>query len=120
MKVLLIRVGAMERVVASYIGKSHISCLFIPLLLSIYPTFPLLLSIYPISPIYLSHRWGNPQNYVTGTRKEQKLFCQHSVKFVRDVPGDGHIIVFNNGRYVYDCTWYVCVCQCCIYIYIGM
>ena len=48
MKVLLIRVGAMERVVASYIGKSHISCLFIPLLLSIYPTFPLLLSIYPI------------------------------------------------------------------------
>ena len=44
------------------------------------------------------YRWGNPQAYQAGTRMEQKLFNQHSVHFLRDVPGDGRILLFNNGK----------------------
>lgn len=43
-------------------------------------------------------RWGNPMNYRRGDRRCQQLFCQHSVSFLRGVPGDGHVLLFNNGR----------------------
>lgn len=45
------------------------------------------------------YRFGNPQAARRGTRMEQALFCQHSVQFLRGVPGDGNILLFNNGRY---------------------
>ena len=46
----------------------------------------------------LLYRWGNPQSYRAGDRTHQRLFCQHSVKFLRGVPGEGNILLFNNGR----------------------
>lgn len=53
------------------------------------------------------YRWGNPMAYRHGTRMEQKCFCQHSVQFVRsegvdpavELPGAGHVMLFNNGRF---------------------
>jgi hypothetical protein len=50
------------------------------------------------------YRWGNPQSYCHGDRTDQILFCQHSVSFLRDCPGAGHMLVFNNGR-VPDRHW---------------
>jgi len=44
------------------------------------------------------YRFGNPQVSRCGDRMGQVLFCQHSVQFLRDVPGDGNILLFNNGR----------------------
>lgn len=44
------------------------------------------------------YRWGNPQNYQVGSRMDQVLYNQHSVQFLRDVPGDGNILLFNNGK----------------------
>merc|ERR1712178_130429 len=44
------------------------------------------------------YRFGNPQVSRQGDRKDQVLFCQHSAQFLRGVPGDGNILVFNNGR----------------------
>jgi hypothetical protein len=44
------------------------------------------------------YRWGNPQTHQTGSRIDQQLFNQHSVHFLRDVPGDGHVLLFNNGK----------------------
>ena len=42
-------------------------------------------------------RYGNPQVYRAATRKQQALFCQHSANFIRDAPGAGNIMCFNNG-----------------------
>mgnify|MGYP003386333824 CR=1 FL=1 len=44
------------------------------------------------------YRWGNPQSHQAGNRMDQTLFNQHSVHFLRGVPGDGHVLLFNNGK----------------------
>eukprot|EP00281_Chroomonas_sp_CCMP1168_P020350 CAMPEP_0206226924 /NCGR_PEP_ID=MMETSP0047_2-20121206/8350_1 /ASSEMBLY_ACC=CAM_ASM_000192 /TAXON_ID=195065 /ORGANISM="Chroomonas mesostigmatica_cf, Strain CCMP1168" /LENGTH=385 /DNA_ID=CAMNT_0053650043 /DNA_START=153 /DNA_END=1310 /DNA_ORIENTATION=- len=44
------------------------------------------------------YRWGNPQTYRAGSRMEQQLFVQHSTHFIKGAPGDGNVLVFNNGR----------------------
>jgi hypothetical protein len=47
----------------------------------------------------LLYRWGNPRAYRAGTVKDQKLFYQHNVHWIpKGYPGEGHILVFNNGR----------------------
>ena len=46
----------------------------------------------------LLYRWGNPQAYDRGTASDQKLFLQHDASWIDDgCPGDGHILIFNNG-----------------------
>ena len=32
------------------------------------------------------NRWGNPANFRMGSKTDQKLFCQHSVCFIRGFP----------------------------------
>jgi hypothetical protein len=45
------------------------------------------------------YRWGNPQAYRAGNSSDQKLFAQHDATWVQsNGPGDGNILVFNNGR----------------------
>lgn len=44
-------------------------------------------------------RYGNPQTYRHGSHLDQTLFMQHSVQFLRGVPGEGHVLLFNNGRH---------------------
>lgn len=47
----------------------------------------------------LLYRWGNPRAYRAGTRADQRLFAQHDASWIpRGLPGEGHILVFNNGR----------------------
>jgi hypothetical protein len=47
----------------------------------------------------LLYRWGNPRAYRAGTVKDQKLFYQHNTHWLpHGIPGEGHILVFNNGR----------------------
>ncbi|MBE3122848.1 MAG: aryl-sulfate sulfotransferase [Thermoplasmata archaeon] len=46
----------------------------------------------------LLYRWGNPQAYDAGTSSNQKLFNQHDVTWIDEgCPGEGNILVFNNG-----------------------
>jgi hypothetical protein len=46
----------------------------------------------------LLYRWGNPQTYRAGTRRDQRLFAPHDGHWIpRGVPGAGHLLVFNNG-----------------------
>ncbi|HYV34806.1 MAG TPA: aryl-sulfate sulfotransferase [Gemmataceae bacterium] len=46
----------------------------------------------------LLYRWGNPQVYRAGTAKERELFSQHNAHWIpKGLPGEGHILVFNNG-----------------------
>ena len=46
----------------------------------------------------LLYRWGNPEAYRAGTASDQKLFCQHDATWIKPgCPGDGDILVFNNG-----------------------
>ena len=46
----------------------------------------------------LLYRWGNPHVYRAGTRADQRLFAQHNAQWIRPgLPGEGHILVFNNG-----------------------
>jgi len=43
-------------------------------------------------------RWGNPENYNTGTAADRKLFGQHDPKWIPEgYPNAGKISVFNNG-----------------------
>lgn len=44
------------------------------------------------------YRFGNPQVSRQGTCKDQFLFNQHSANFLRGGPGEGHVLLFNNGR----------------------
>jgi hypothetical protein len=45
------------------------------------------------------YRWGNPQVYRAGTADDQRLFVQHHAHWIpKDLPGEGHMLVFNNGR----------------------
>lgn len=44
------------------------------------------------------YRWGNPMTYNRGTYDDQKLFGQHSVKWIeKGKPDEGKIMIFNNG-----------------------
>jgi hypothetical protein len=46
----------------------------------------------------LLYRWGNPRAYRAGTKAEQRLFAQHDAHWIaRGLPGEGHLLVFNNG-----------------------
>jgi hypothetical protein len=46
----------------------------------------------------LLYRWGNPRAYRAGTKADQKLFSQHNAHWIpRGHPGEGHLLVFNNG-----------------------
>jgi hypothetical protein len=46
----------------------------------------------------LLYRWGNPAAYRAGTVKDQRLFAQHNAHWIpRGRPGEGHLLVFNNG-----------------------
>eukprot|EP00438_Fugacium_kawagutii_P015927 Skav217908 [mRNA] locus=scaffold795:191158:192594:+ [translate_table: standard] len=44
------------------------------------------------------YRFGNPVVCRQGVLEDQILFCPHSTLFVRDAPGDGNVLLFNNGR----------------------
>lgn len=47
----------------------------------------------------LLYRWGNPQSYDVGTAADQQLFVQHDAHWIADdLPGAGHILIFNNGQ----------------------
>jgi hypothetical protein len=47
----------------------------------------------------LLYRWGNPEAYDAGTESDQKLFFQHDASWIEPgLPGEGHIIVFDNGN----------------------
>jgi hypothetical protein len=44
------------------------------------------------------YRWGNPRVYRNGTSTDQRLFFQHNIQWIpKGVPGEGHLLVFNNG-----------------------
>lgn len=44
------------------------------------------------------YRWGNPQNYGAGTEDDQILYVVHGANFIdAGYPGEGNIMVFNNG-----------------------
>lgn len=44
------------------------------------------------------YRWGNPQVYGRGTKKDQKLFGQHDAQWIKKgFPGEGNILIYNNG-----------------------
>jgi len=44
------------------------------------------------------YRWGNPQAYRAGTAKDQRFYGQHGANWIeKDCPGEGNILVFNNG-----------------------
>jgi len=46
----------------------------------------------------LLFRWGNPSTYSRGDRNDQMLFEQHDCQWVEPgKPGEGNILVFNNG-----------------------
>ena len=46
----------------------------------------------------LLYRWGNPQTYRAGYENDQQLFGQHDARWIKsDIPGEGHITIFNNG-----------------------
>lgn len=46
----------------------------------------------------LLYRWGNPRAYRAGKKEDQKLFAQHNAHWIpRGLPGEGHVLVFNNG-----------------------
>jgi Arylsulfotransferase (ASST) len=46
----------------------------------------------------LLYRWGNPRAYRAGTVKDQQLFAQHHAHWIpKGMPGEGHVLVFNNG-----------------------
>ncbi|PNX53134.1 MAG: hypothetical protein BV458_06080 [Thermoplasmata archaeon M9B2D] len=46
----------------------------------------------------LLYRWGNPAAYRRGTLSDKKLFFQHDTTWIKSgCPGEGNILVFNNG-----------------------
>jgi hypothetical protein len=47
----------------------------------------------------LLYRWGNAEAYDAGVAADQKLFFQHGASWIPPgYPGEGHILVFNNGN----------------------
>jgi hypothetical protein len=54
----------------------------------------------------LLYRWGNPKAYRAGTEKDQRLFVQHDTHWIpAGLPGEGHMLVFNNGTRRPDGTY---------------
>jgi hypothetical protein len=46
----------------------------------------------------LLYRWGNPQAYDRGASSNRKLYEQHDTTWIDEgCPGEGNILVFNNG-----------------------
>ena len=46
----------------------------------------------------LLYRWGNPRAYRAGTVSDQQLFWAHDTHWIAPgLPGEGNILVFNNG-----------------------
>ncbi len=46
----------------------------------------------------LLYRWGNPEAYRAGDVADQKMFFQHDAQWIEPgLPGEGNILVFNNG-----------------------
>jgi len=46
----------------------------------------------------LLYRWGNPAAFKRGTSSDKKLFFQHDATWIKPgYPGEGNILVFNNG-----------------------
>lgn len=46
----------------------------------------------------LLYRWGNPMSYQRGEAKDRQLFNQHDAHWIEpDIPGEGNIMIFNNG-----------------------
>ena len=44
------------------------------------------------------YRWGNPEAYDAGYSQDQRLFGQHDVQWIEEGrPGEGSLIVYNNG-----------------------
>ena len=44
------------------------------------------------------YRWGNPEAYDAGFSKDKRLFGQHDVQWIEQGrPGEGSLIVYNNG-----------------------
>ena len=47
----------------------------------------------------LLYRWGNPRMYQAGGVSDQQLFGQHDAQWISPgLPGEGNILVFNNGQ----------------------
>ncbi len=47
----------------------------------------------------LLYRWGNPRAYRAGTVSDQQLFFAHNTHWIAPgLPGEGNILVFNNGN----------------------
>ncbi len=47
----------------------------------------------------LLYRWGNPLTYHMGNASDRRLFNQHDAEWIQPgLPGEGNILVFNNGR----------------------
>ena len=47
----------------------------------------------------LLYRWGNPQSYRAGTISDKQLFWAHDTHWIpAGLPGEGNILVFNNGN----------------------
>jgi len=47
----------------------------------------------------LLYRWGNPQIYDAGGTADQQLFGQHDAQWIESgCPGEGNILIFNNGQ----------------------
>jgi hypothetical protein len=47
----------------------------------------------------LLYRWGNPAVYRAGGKEDKKLFFQHNAHWIpKGLPGEGHVLVYNNGR----------------------
>ncbi len=48
----------------------------------------------------LLYRWGNPHAYRAGKLLDQQLFAQHDAQWIpHGLPGEGRILLFNNGRH---------------------
>jgi hypothetical protein len=46
----------------------------------------------------LIYRWGNPDAYNSGDTADQMLFYPHDAQWIDSgLPGEGHILIFNNG-----------------------
>ena len=44
------------------------------------------------------YRWGNPQVYGAGAPEDQQLWAQHDAQWIEEgLPGEGHLLLFNNG-----------------------
>jgi len=44
-------------------------------------------------------RWGNPQTHGRGSDSDRELFKQHDAHWISaGLPGEGHIMIFNNGQ----------------------